>query len=122
MTMQITDEQVRAIVAKSILESLGPEVREKMLERAIVSIITPPKKGDYGHYGQDKKSDLETQFEMAARIEVQRIVRELVEKDGTIQARIREVVGGALTKALSSDKLIDTLADGILDAFTVRSR
>ena len=122
MTMQITDEQVRAIVAKSILDALPQEQREKMLERAIVSIITPPKKDEYGHYGQAKRSDLEQQFEMAARLQVQEIVRELVGKDETIRTRIREVVTAALTKALASEKLVDALADGVLGAFEVRSR
>ena len=122
MTMQITDEQVRAIVAKSILDALPQEQRENMLEKAIVSNITPPKDNGHNYYGSKKSSDLEDQFQMAAREQVRDIVRGLVEKDEAVKGRIREVVSAALTKALASDKLVDTLADGILEAFTVRER
>lgn len=121
MSMQITDEQVRAIVAKSILDALPEAQRAEMLQKAIASILTPAKES-YSYGRNQPRSVLEEQFQSATAEQVREIVRELVSADDGLKGRIREVVTAAVTKALASDALVDTLAQGILNAFTVRER
>ncbi len=122
MSMQITDEQVRAIVAKSILDALPEAQRAEMLQKAIASIITPAKPSGYSYERNPPRSVLEEQFQSATTEQVREIVRGLVASDEGLKGRIREVVTAAVTKALASETLVDTLANGILNAFTVRDR
>ena len=122
MGMQITDEQVRAIVAKSILDALPEAQRAEMLQKAITSILTPAKPTGYSFDRSPPRSVLEEQFQSATADQVREIVRGLVAADEGLKGRIREVVTAAVTKALASETLVDTLAQGILNAFTVRDR
>ena len=121
MSMQITDEQVRNIVAKTILDALPEAQRAEMLQKAIASILTPAKES-YAYGRTPPRTILEEQFQSATAEQVRLIVRDLVATDEVLKGRIREVVTAAVTKALASETLVDTLAQGILHAFTVQDR
>jgi hypothetical protein len=101
MTFTVPAEAMQAIVQKAILESIGPEERDAILTEAVRQLMTSEKV----EYGRTKEgtSPLQLAFNEAIRVGSIKYVRELVETDEAIQARIREAVGGAIMAALTDE-------------------
>lgn len=114
-TINLDNEALRAATEQAIMGTLTPEMRDKILQGAVRSLIDT-KQGAWGN----RKSKLEEAFEQAvvniARIEAQRLVGE----DTELRARIEALLRAVADKVLSAD--VEKLADKMADAFAASMR
>lgn len=93
-SLNIPADAVRDVVAKAILESITPEVREKILTDAVAGILTasPAQRG----YMQPGQSPLAAAFESAVNGAVLSVAREMLAENAEAQAAIKRHVGEAI--------------------------
>lgn len=100
-SLNIPADAVRDVVAKAILESITPEVREKILSDAVAGILTAtPAQRGYVNPGQ---SPLAAAFEQAVAVAVQRVAHEMVAESEEAQTAIRRHVGEAIASLCSGN-------------------
>lgn len=95
--IKIDDDIMQTVVAKAILEGIGPEQQNLLIEQAIRYLNTAPDSRGYG--GPKPVSPLQDAFDSAVRIAAGDVVRELVrteEYGEQIRAKIAEVVSAFL--------------------------
>lgn len=99
MDIQLNEDAMRPIIAKAILDEIGPEQRDLLVQNALDNLMRPGiTKGQYGRPDERTPSMLED------------IMRDKVRGLAT------RIVGEMLEEAEYADKIRTQVRDGILEA------
>lgn len=112
MDISLKEDAVRPVIAKAILDSLTPEVRDELLRKSISGLLEPTQ----GSYGSKNPSILENAFRQAAQWNAERIVRDVLAEDSPQSALFKQTVLAALDKALADQSLVEHIASAVVKA------
>jgi hypothetical protein len=116
MDLKIDEAAVRDVVAHAIMEQIGAEGREKLIEAALQALLEPPK-DRYGSYGY---TPLQAAFNNAVQSVAAQVVREQVADDPVFIARVKEKVGEALIK-MDDENYTNYVADALAQALKAKT-
>lgn len=115
LSLNLGEEQMRAIVAEAIVAKLDDAARKQLIEDAVGKVLTPEKQG-YG-YGAKEQSPLEVAFQQAVRRLTFEVAEEYIASHPEIRQRIEEALGAALVKLTQQDYGIrDAIASAVSSA------
>jgi hypothetical protein len=112
-SINLDADSMSVLVQKAILDSLTPEVKEKLVSDAIQTLIVPPK-DSRPQFGMKAKSILEVAFERAVESTTNRLVMESIAGDPRVQAAIEELLHPLIVRLC--DKNYEGLPDAIGEA------
>lgn len=110
-SINISDVQMQAIIAKSIMDNITPENRDEIMRNALAEIMTPPK----DPYNRSKNSPLQQAFVNAAENVANKIAREKLEADDLFKAEIEKLFN-EVSRRLFADEVREVLIDKICSA------
>lgn len=93
-------EMMQQIVSKALIEGMGQEVRDSLIEQAVQALLVPTKINTYDARATGP-TPIQTAFDNAARSAVNQVAREVLEEDETFKARVKELMLDAVAQALS---------------------
>jgi Lhr-like helicase len=99
MSSIIDENALRTIVAKAMFDTLTETKKEELLNQALTSIITPAK----DPYGRSSASIVEQAFRQHVDIEVRNIVRDIIQSDPRVKAKLTEAVTQTIENLLFKD-------------------
>ncbi len=115
LTIQLDTNALRDATVQAMLGVLTPEVKDKIMENAVRSILTPSTNSwDRG------RSVLERAFEEAVQQIARNEAKRIVEEDSVLQLRLRELLRNTADRILNTD--LDRLAVRLSDAFVSSMR
>lgn len=97
MDIKIDPEVLREIVAAAIMAQIGTDGRDRLIEAAIKSLLTPVKSS----YGDESSSPLDDAFRIAVDQAARQMCREYVERP-EVQAQLQVKLAQALPVLLES--------------------
>jgi len=115
ITLQLDGDALREATVQAMLGVLTPEVKAKMLESAVQAILRPSTNS-----WENKKSPLELAFERAVEQVANAEAKRMIEEDGTMRERVKELLRVTADKVLDAD--MDKLAKRMADAFAASMR
>lgn len=110
LTIDLDGEALREATMQAMLGVLTPEVKAKLLESAVQAILKPSTDS-----WNKKKSPLELAFERAVEQVAGVEAKRMIEEDGEMRERIKELLRTTADKVLNADT--DKLAQRMADAF-----
>ena len=110
-SINISDVQMQAIIAKSIMDNITPENRDEIMRSALAEIMTPQK----DPYNRSKNSPLQQAFVNAAENVANKIAREKLEEDEAFKKEIENLFN-EVSKRLFADEVREVLIDKICSA------
>lgn len=116
LTLQLDGDALREATVQAMLGVLTPEVKAKMLESAVQAILRP----STNSWENNKKSPLELAFERAVEQVANAEAMRMIEEDGVIRDRVKELLRTTADKVLNADP--DKLAQRMADAFAASMR
>lgn len=116
MKIDLDDPKLKAIVAEAVMASISQDARDAMVVAAITHLITPPPKNNNYYGSQQQPSPLQDAFNRFAEIECRTVLKEQLQTDPVIKAKLSELTQKVITKVLSDDTLVDALARSIVNA------
>ncbi len=121
MQIDLSDEQLQAIVSGAVLQAMGTEARDTIMKAAIAHLLAPEEQKG-GYYRDKPKSPLQRAFESAVELYATRSAREWLEGNPEAQAQIQEVYVAAYQKMIADYKpsLIEKIADRMASALVDR--
>ena len=119
-SINMTDEQMQAIVAGVITAHLSGEERDRLISAAIASLLDPNKGGSL----YNRKPPLAECFERAVYAYAETSCKAFIESHPEVQHQIDEVVAAGFKKALVSDReaTINKVASAVSDALYAKAR
>lgn len=109
--IKLDSNAVQSIVARALLEELGEETRNNLIQQALTYLISEPEKNFYGRPGG--KSPLQTAFEKAAVEVANSYVIELFKKDEFRRNIDRAVLKFVQDKFKETDWLYDSIGQAV---------
>jgi hypothetical protein len=112
MEVKIPPEAMEAIVAKAIFESLTPETRNALLEKAVTSLFERKRGNSY-----DSRTELQQLFDDATKSVAGKLVREHLETNADFVAKIDQIFKDAVERAFKDEKreaMVTAIADAIV--------
>ncbi len=120
-SINISDVQMQAIIAKSIMDNITPENRDEIMRNALAEIMTPTKDA----YNRSKNSPLQQAFVNAAENVANKIASEKLEADDSFKAEIEKLFN-EVSRRLFADEvreiLIDKICGAVKDGLSERYR
>lgn len=119
MDLRVDDAAMKSLVAKSIVDSLTPEMREKLIADSVVATLTRPP-DDGNRYGP-KRSPLQQAFDSAVCHEAMRYANQLLSEDAAFKAHLQSLFADVAAKLFAGetrDELVNAIADTIRSALT----
>lgn len=110
MDVKLSDDNMKDIIAKAVLDTLTPESRENLIASAIKGLLATPTGG------YDKKTPIQSAFDSAVREVAQQIAREQIIGDAKAKATITSLIAAAWEKLVVPEnysKLVDNVASSI---------
>jgi hypothetical protein len=120
MRLELSDDQMRAVMAKAILDTVTPEKRDELITKAIGFLMIPEKTGSYG--GQTT-SPLERAFQEAARVVAEKLAREALAADTKFAEQITKLFEDVAAKLFANevrDKLVDNITSSVVQGLRAR--
>lgn len=117
MQINLGEEQMRAVVSKAILESLGDEQKTLILTQAVEHLMKAPDDNRGYPYNQDKRNYLQRAFDAASERALGKIADEEMQKPENIE-KIRALLGPVLEAALSKSEAWDNMRKALAEAIT----
>lgn len=116
MDLRVNDDAMKSLVAKAIVDSLTPEMREKLIGDAVTQTLTKPEQTS--GYGRSTRSPLQIAFDHAVTNEAERYAREHLANDGAFKAQIEALFADVAKNLFESnrDDLISSIASTIRSA------
>lgn len=122
--INIPQEMLQGIVAKAILEGVGTDTRDLLIQQALTYLVAPTKmSGDYSSRNTGP-SPIQQAFEIAAGQVVHQMARELVAENQEFQQAVRTMLTEAITQVVTDpesenynsvlDKLRKSVAEVLL--------
>lgn len=115
VTLNLDGEALREATVQAIMGVLTPEVKAKMLENAVQAILNPSTDS-----WNKNKSPLELAFERAVEQVAHTEAKRMIEEDGVIRKRVKDLLRSTADKVLGADP--DKLAQRMADAFASSMR
>lgn len=115
MDIKLSDAALHTIVSKAILEGMGQEQRDLLVQNAIESLFKEANPSNYS----DKRTHLEVAYQRAINYTAEKIALEVLERP-EFRARVEAVVVEAVNRQFEGDgreSLVQRMADGIGRAF-----
>jgi glycosyltransferase A (GT-A) superfamily protein (DUF2064 family) len=110
LTLQLDSDALREATVQAIIGVLTPEVKANVLENAVQAILKPSTNS-----WEKNKSPLELAFERAVEQVANAEAKRMIEEDGAIRERIKELLRATADKVLNADP--DKLAQRMANAF-----
>ncbi len=104
----LDDEQMKALMAKSIVDSLTPEARTSLIQNAIAKLMQPD--------AYSKKNPVQEAFDFAVQAVARKIADEMLENDPKFQEQVKGLFVDVAAKMFAADrreKLVDDLAERV---------
>lgn len=112
MRLDLSDEQLKAILSAAIIEHLGPDNRDKLLRSAIEDHLMKPESST--GYRSDPRTRLQVAFDQASFQVAVEIIREELKKEPS-RMELEKLVRATIEKVMSEH--IETLATEMAQAF-----
>lgn len=119
MAITITDDQVRTIASKAILEGLSSEERDGLVQKALYDLLNV--KEEHSNYYGTRVTPIQRMFAMEMNAVARGIITAFLAKPENL-VPITAAVTTAVGKAISDETLIDRLADSIGKALVGNER
>lgn len=113
MNINLSDEQMRDLIAKTLLENIGPERQAEIMKGAIAFLLTPPAQSAYDR--TKPPSPIEAAFQNAARLVAEQQARQALAEDTKFKAEIERLFED-VAKKLFADDIRDKIIEKICDA------
>lgn len=114
LSLNLGEDQMRAIVAEAIVSKLDDDARKSLIQQAVEKLLTPEQ--TWQSHGR-KQSPLEVAFESAVRSLTFDVAREYIASHPEIKEQIENVLGAALVKLTQQDgRVRDTVAAAVASA------
>jgi hypothetical protein len=113
MNINLSDEQMRGMVAAAIFEKIDDDKKKQLITEAIAHILLPEK----ARYGESLPSPLAQAMQFALRDIAREEVVAYIEKDGT-REKLRGIVSDAFDTVFAKGELREKLCSAIADSFT----
>jgi hypothetical protein len=118
--LKISEETMSRVLTQAILDGIGEDEKNNIIAQAVAYLTTPPK----ASYGVQPKTPLQSAFDSAMDHYVRTVVREYIERDETVKARVEQELNnllGSLGKRLENDyELRNVVVEAIVDFFANR--
>lgn len=114
MEIKLDKDAVAEVVKQAILDRLGPDGQEKLIEAALVHLLTEPPKRD--HYAPQYPSPLQQAFNEAVAQAARDIVKAEIATKPEFVERVKVKVGEAMAlmdEANYSSYVAEALAEGM---------
>lgn len=99
-TINLSDDQMQALVAKAMFEGMTDEQKSQMITSAIQASLTKPR-GDRA-YGE-KRSEFQIAFDTAVYTVTNRIALEMIESDESFRAQLKGLFADAAAKLFDKE-------------------
>jgi hypothetical protein len=119
MDLRIDDAAMKAMVAKSIVDSLTGEAREKLITDAIQSLLAAPRDGS-NYYGS-KISPLQQAFNSAVEQEARKYAADAISNDPVFKEQIAKLFADVAAKLFDEENrgvMVSNIANVIQRALT----
>ena len=116
--LQLDDEAMKDLIAKSILDTLTPEAREQLIGAAIKQLLAKNTSDRY-----DARSHLQTAFDDAIQEVARKVALEELSKDDGLATKIRALMLEGWERMNAGDnheKLVDKIASAMTRAISGR--
>lgn len=100
MEIKLDAEAAASIASAAIFDSLSEEARDSVIKQAIEHLLTPEKDRMRTNHGQ---TPLQTAFNQALNTAAYKAVAEKVSNDPQVTAKIDELLGPLLLKAIEAE-------------------
>lgn len=117
MDLRVNDDAVQALVAKSLVDALTPETKEKLITDAIKQTLTQ-EGGSAGFANRGQPSPLQQAFNRAVASYAEQYATRVLSEDETFKARV-EALFADVARALfesNREELVGTIASTIRQA------
>lgn len=112
--MQIDQQTMNAAVAKAILDSLGENGAQLVIQQAVQALLEPVKQDHYS--SKPPKTHLQQMFDEEVRRASGQIVRDILHENVEFKGRVGALVHEALDKLFEGERLATKLAELIEQA------
>ena len=112
MNINLSDEQMTDLVAKSLMDAITPEKRDEILKASIVKLMTP----DNSSYG-NKKSVIQSAFDDAVGRTARQIIEADLSQNPEFQAKVKQLwsdVAEAMFNGERYQTVVKEMADAIV--------
>lgn len=111
-SINLSDEAIRDVTAKALLDHMTPQVREDLIKQAIQHLLAP----DYDRYSRGV-TPLQEAFNRASRDVVESLIRQRVEEDAAFKEQLDSLWRDAWAKVIADrDALVEKMAKRIASA------
>lgn len=100
MNVNLSDDNMKDIIAKAVLDTLTPESRETMIQEAIKSLLVTPPSTTYGR----AKAPLQEAFDSAVQQVAVKIAEEQLRENTEVQAIITKLIADAWTQLVLPER------------------
>ncbi|CDO34649.1 hypothetical protein SPHV1_1750001 [Novosphingobium sp. KN65.2] len=111
MNVNLSDDNMKDIIAKAVLDTLTPESRSELISNAIKSLLVKPTGNSY-----NSKTPMQDAFDCAVRDVARAVAQEQIVGDPEIKAKITSLIADAwvnLTNAERYSKLVENVTSAI---------
>lgn len=123
-SLELSDDQLKQLVAAAVLAELTPERREVLIKDAIASLLAVP--APQGSWDKNPKSPLQHAFEQGVAQVAREIVRDTIKDDPRVVDVIKSLVEQVVTKLANHDDVgaqtLDRVAELIAKPFVDAAR
>jgi hypothetical protein len=98
--LKFDQDTMSAIVTKAILDGLGQDQRDLLIQQAVTALVTPARGG---MYSSTPKTPIQEAFESAATQVCHRVAAEILTQDAAFLERVRELTREAISTAMAAD-------------------
>jgi hypothetical protein len=116
MDVKLSDDNMKDIIAKAVIDTLTPESRDELIKTAIKELLTVPNGTGYGQ----RKSPLQEAFDAAVRQVAREVAREQIVGNELMASEIKGMVTEAWAKLTTDEhrtktveRLVDALEKGL---------
>ena len=116
----MTTDDLRALVADSLLKTLGDEKRDELITAALKQLLEPQK----GSYGGVLPSKLEETFSYAVADVGRKLITEKLATDEDFKTKVSAVISEAIEKFLTEkrDAVVENMSHALAQMFKVTDR
>jgi hypothetical protein len=115
--LRVDDAAMKALVAKSIVDSLTPETREKLITEAVRMTLATPEGSGYG----SKRSPLQQAFDWAVAEQARKYANEVIAEDTNFKEQLRKLFEDVSRKIFENEQreqMVTNIANVIVGALT----
>jgi hypothetical protein len=119
LKLQLTDDNLKAIMSEAIMTALTEEQRAVLIKGALQYLLTAPPSSGYN--SRPPTTPIQDAFNEAVRKVAFKVCEEAVSADGELKRQIDTLVADVAKRAFAEDrreKLITKMADAVTSALT----